>query len=319
MTKIENRIKVAPKDTIRQGWVNRLSPDFAWPYLQLMRADRPIGVWLLLWPGLWSIALASHWQYWQPENWRFYLPNLGLMGLFALGAYVMRGAGCVVNDLADRKFDAMVERTKGRPLPSGRVSVLQAFLFLGALCLIGLGVLLQMNDFTIWLGVGSLGLVAIYPFMKRITYWPQITLGLTFNFGALMGWSAVTGGLEAPALLLYVGGIFWTLSYDTIYAHQDKEDDILIGVKSTALKLGAATPKWLAGFFILMIGCFAAAGFMAGTGAGFYIGLALVAGHALWQLKTLDIDNGEICLRLFKSNQRLGLLLFLSILAGHYI
>ncbi|PCI51536.1 MAG: 4-hydroxybenzoate octaprenyltransferase [Alphaproteobacteria bacterium] len=306
MTKTENRINEAPKDTVKLGWVNRLSPDFAWPYLQLMRADRPIGTWLLLWPCLWSIALASK------------TPALTYMVLFSIGAFVMRGAGCVVNDLADRKYDAMVERTKGRPLPSGRVSVWQAFVFLGALCLIGMIILLQLNEFTIWLGIASLGLIVIYPFMKRITYWPQIVLGLTFNWGALMGWAAVTGSLAWPALLLYGGGIFWTLGYDTIYAHQDKEDDALIGVKSTALRLRENTPRWLVFFYGAMLTGFVLAGYMAGIGMAYYMGLTIVAGHCLWQIRSLKMEDSKNCLKRFKSNHHLGFIMFMAIIAGHY-
>ncbi|MBL4800843.1 MAG: 4-hydroxybenzoate octaprenyltransferase [Emcibacter sp.] len=325
MTKTENRIKIAPKDTVSQGWVNRLSPDFAWPYLQLMRADRPIGTWLLLWPGLWSIALASHVRMTgqitgsitsQMFGWT---TAIAYMLLFAIGAFVMRGAGCVVNDLADRKYDALVERTKGRPLPSGRVSVLQAFIFLGALCLIGLAILLQLNEFTIWLGVGSLGLIIIYPFMKRFTYWPQVVLGLTFNWGALMGWAAITGELSGAALLLYVGGLFWTLGYDTIYAHQDKEDDALIGVKSTALRLAENTPRWLLFFYAAMLTLFAGSGYLADIGTLYYGGLMIVAGHCLWQIRSLRMDDSANCLRLFKANHILGLIMFLGIIAGHYI
>lgn len=297
----------APKDTVRQGWVNRLSPDFAWPYLQLMRADRPVGTWLLLWPCLWAIALASQ------------TPAHIYMLLFSAGAFVMRGAGCVVNDLADRKYDARVARTKGRPLASGRVSVLQAFIFLGALCLAGLCILLQLNEFTIWLGVFSLGLVILYPFMKRFTYWPQIVLGLTFNWGALMGWAAITGSLAWPALLLYGGGIFWTLGYDTIYAHQDKEDDALIGVKSTALRLMGNTPRWLVFFYGTMLAFFAAAGYMTGIGMVYYMGLVIMAGHCLWQIRTLRMADSENCLKLFKSNHPLGFIMYISIIAGHYI
>jgi len=313
MTKIENRIKHAPGDTVRQGWVNRLSPDFAWPYLQLMRADRPIGTWLLLWPALWSLALASH-----AHN-LHWTSALTYMLLFALGAFVMRGAGCVVNDLADRKYDGMVARTRGRPLPSGRVSVLQAFFFLGALCLIGVLILVQFNEFTIRLGVLSLILVVIYPFMKRFTYWPQIVLGLTFNWGALMGWAAITGDLAWPAFLLYGGGIFWTLGYDTIYAHQDKEDDALIGVKSTALRLGENTPRWLVFFYGSMLTLFAGAGYLAGIGAAYYMGLIIMAGHCLWQIKSLKMEDSENCLKLFRSNHHLGFMMFLGIIAGHYM
>ncbi|HEC00735.1 MAG TPA: 4-hydroxybenzoate octaprenyltransferase [Sphingomonadales bacterium] len=310
MTKTENRIKHAPKDTVKQGWVNRLSPDFAWPYLQLMRADRPIGTWLLLWPGLWSIALARSVY---GTDW---LTTLELMAFFAVGAFVMRGAGCVVNDLADQKYDAMVARTKGRPLPSGRVSVRQALIFLCGLCLIGLGILLQLNELTIKLGALSLILVVIYPFMKRFTYWPQIVLGLTFNWGALMGWTAVGGEIGWPAILLYMGGLFWTLGYDTIYAHQDKEDDALIGVKSTALRLMENTPKWLIVFYGLMLGLFAGAGYLAGIGLGYYLGLGLVLLHITWQIRVLDMDDSAGCLKLFKSNHHLGFIMFLGILAG---
>ncbi len=313
MTKAEKRIKTAPKDTVRRGWVNRLSPDFAWPYLQLMRADRPIGTWLLLWPCLWAIALASHAHQAEIRT------SLIYMLLFSIGAFVMRGAGCVVNDLVDRNYDAQVDRTKGRPLPSGRVSILQAVTFLSSLCLTGLIILLQLNDFTIWLGVASLGLIIIYPFMKRFTYWPQVVLGLTFNWGALMGWAAVAGGLSWSALLLYVGGLFWTLGYDTIYAHQDKEDDALIGVKSTALRLMENTPKWLVFFYGIMLCFFAVSGYMAGMGIAFYMGLILTAGHCIWQVKTLNMDDSDNCLRLFKSNHHLGFIIFLSILAGHFI
>jgi len=316
MTKTEMRIKQAPKDTVRRGWVNRLSPDFAWPYLQLMRADRPIGTWLLLWPCLWSIALASHVT---GAEWRFFLPSPVYLLLFSIGAFVMRGAGCVVNDLADRKYDAMVDRTRGRPLPSGRVSVVQALVFLAVLSLIGLVILLQLNRVTIFLGILSLLLVVIYPFMKRFTYWPQIVLGLTFNWGALMGWSAVTGGLALPPLLLYIGGIFWTLGYDTIYAHQDKEDDALIGVKSTALRLGSATPRWLVFFYGIMVIFFAVAGFLASMGPLYYAGLTIVAIHCLWQVRSLKMDDSARCLKLFKSNHPLGLMVFISIIAGHYL
>lgn len=311
MSKIDNRIKHAPKDTVREGWVNRLSPDFAWPYLQLMRADRPIGTWLLLWPGLWAIALAGHVQ-------ASAYPDIKLILIFAIGSFVMRGAGCVVNDLADRKYDAMVERTRNRPLPSGRVSVMQAMVFLLFLCLIGLMILLHLNFFTILLGASSLLLVALYPFMKRITYWPQLVLGLTFNWGALLGWSAVTGNLSLPALALYGGGIFWTLGYDTIYAHQDKEDDAMIGIKSTALRLAENTPRWMIFFYGMTILMFSIAGYLASMGELFYGGCLVAALHLIWQVKKLDIEDGAICLDLFKSNRTFGLIFFLSILAGYY-
>ena len=203
-------------------WTFRLSPARARPYLRLIRIDRPIGTWLLLFPCWWSLSLAAASEGRLPD-WRLAL-------LFAAGAFIMRGAGCTFNDLADRDIDAKVARTAGRPIPSGQVSPRQAGLFLALQLLAGLLILLQLNGFTIWLGLASLALVFSYPFMKRITYWPQAWLGLTFNWGALMGWAAVTGGLGPAALLLYAAGIAWTLGYDTIYAHQDKEDDALIGV-----------------------------------------------------------------------------------------
>ena len=218
-------------DAPPSNWVDRHAPDFAKPYLRLMRADRPIGTWLLLWPCWWSAALA-----WKAAGTR--IPDLWLLLLFAIGATVMRGAGCVYNDIADRDFDAQVARTRSRPIPSGQVSITQAAIFMVALCLIGLAVLLQFNRFAIILGMASLGIVALYPFMKRITYWPQTVLGLAFSWGALMGWAEVFGRLDAPALLLYAASIAWTVGYDTIYAHQDKEDDALVGLKSTALKFG---------------------------------------------------------------------------------
>lgn len=312
MTKLDERIKNAPEDTVKQGWVNKLSPDFAWGYLQLMRADRPIGTWLLLWPGVWAIILASH----HSGNTDTF-PNIQLLVLFLIGAFVMRGAGCVVNDLWDRDTDAKVERTKGRPLPSGRVSVKGAFIFLAFLCLIGLSILLQLNTFTQLVGIASLTLIVIYPLMKRITYWPQLVLGFTFNWGALMGWSAVTSTLEIPCLILYFGGIFWTLGYDTIYAHQDKEDDALVGVKSTALKFGDKTSIWLAFFYF---GCFSlllAAGWLSNMSIGFYIGMIFAGAHLIYQLIKLDIDDRELCLKLFKSNHYYGMIVFISILAGH--
>jgi len=312
MTKLDERIKKAPEDTVKQSWVHKLSPDFAWGYLQLMRADRPIGTWLLLWPGLWSIVLAGH----------FYgttdiIPHLRLLILFSVGAFVMRGAGCVINDLWDREADAKVERTKARPLPSGRVSVLGAFIFLALLLLIGLFILLQLNTYTQLVGAASLILVIIYPLMKRITYWPQLMLGFTFNWGALLGWSAVSGTIALPSIILYLGGIFWTLGYDTIYAHQDREDDAMVGIKSTALKLGKNTRPWISGFYGLTLVLFLCAGAMAKMHIGFYIGMVFAGYHLIYQIKKLDIDDRELCLKLFKSNHHFGTVVFISILTGH--
>ncbi len=314
MTKLEDRIKKAPEDTVRSSWVHKLSPDYAWGYLQLMRADRPIGTWLLLWPCLWSIVLASHYH-----GSSDLLPNIQLIILFSVGAFVMRGAGCVVNDLWDREADAKVERTKSRPLPSGRVTVTGAFVFLACLCIIGLIILLQLNRFTQIVGAFSLILIVTYPLMKRITYWPQLMLGFTFNWGALMGWAAVSQTIEPPALLLYAGGIFWTLGYDTIYAHQDKDDDEAIGVKSTALRFKDKTHLWISAFYVLTFLLFLTAGWASQMGLVFYTGLIIAGCHLIYQVRKLDIDDRELCLKLFKSNHHFGFLVFLSILAGHMI
>ncbi len=282
-----------------------MAPSFAKPYLRLARADRPIGTWLLLLPCWWGLALATPtWPDWQ------------IMILFVVGSLVMRGAGCTVNDIADRNFDARVARTATRPIASGEISVAKAVLFLGLQLLLGLTVLVQFNMFSIVLGISSLALVAAYPFMKRITYWPQLILGLTFNWGALVGWSVVTGGLAAPALALYVAGIFWTLGYDTIYAHQDKEDDALIGVKSTALKFGAQTKPWLAGFYTITFGLLASAGWLAGLGWPFYVVLGLAALHLAWQTQNVDITEPKDCLSKFKSNRDFGLIVFAGIVSG---
>lgn len=292
-------------DAAPRNWVDLYAPASTRPYLRLMRADRPIGTWLLLWPCLWGLALAG-----DPG------PDFRLMLLFALGAFVMRGAGCTFNDIVDRDFDAKVERTRARPIPSGAVSPLAAIMFLGGQLLAGLVILLSLNGLAILLGVASLLLVGIYPFMKRITYWPQAVLGLTFNWGALMGYAAASGEISLSALLLYAGAIAWTIGYDTIYAHQDKEDDALIGVKSTALRFGAKTHQWLLLFYFLMMAGLVATGVAAGLHPAFYTGLALCALHLGWQIRRLDIDNASLCLRLFKSNRDFGALVFLSLVAG---
>ncbi|MEE8393943.1 MAG: 4-hydroxybenzoate octaprenyltransferase, partial [Rhodospirillales bacterium] len=236
------------------NWIDRFAPAAVRPYLRLARLDRPIGTWLLLLPCWWSVALAG--------------PGLAegarLFALFAIGALIMRGAGCTLNDIVDRDFDARVQRTAGRPIPSGQVSVVKAFAFLAMELLGGLLVLVQFNGFAIAVGACSLGLVAVYPFVKRFTYWPQAVLGLTFNWGALLGWAAVKGDLGVPALALYGAGVLWTLGYDTIYAHQDKEDDLLIGIKSTALRLGANTRPFLFAFYGGALALIAAAGLLAG-------------------------------------------------------
>jgi 4-hydroxybenzoate polyprenyltransferase len=294
---------------IRQGnWVDRFLPPSLAPYARLARLDRPIGTWLLLFPCWWSIALAA------PAT-----PHLRLMLLFAVGALLMRGAGCTFNDIVDRDFDGRVERTATRPIPSGAVSVRAAVIFLGLQLLLALAVLLQLNLFTILLGVGSLALVATYPFMKRITYWPQAFLGLTFNWGALLGWASVNGSLDAPAFLLYAGGVAWTLFYDTIYAHQDKEDDALIGVKSTALKLGASTRSWLILFAIAALVLWAGAFATAGLGWAAYLGLAAAALLLAHQIRATNFDDPADCLAKFKAHRWLGWMLFAGILLSPWL
>jgi len=294
-------------------WVDRAAPPAARPYLRLARFDRPIGAWLLLWPCWWSLALAAAAGYGDAAPW----PDTILLLLFAAGAFVMRGAGCTFNDIVDRDFDAAVARTRGRPIPSGAVSVRNAKLFMIALALIGLLILLSLSEIAILLGILSLGLVALYPFTKRFTYWPQVFLGLAFNWGALMGWAAASGGLALPAITLYIGGIFWTLHYDTIYAHQDKEDDVLIGVKSTALRLGTKTKPFLVFFAAAALLLILYAGWMVALGPFFYAGLAIAAIHAAWQIATLDTENSANCLERFKSNQLFGFIIFMAIVAGH--
>jgi 4-hydroxybenzoate polyprenyltransferase len=293
-------------DAAPRSWVAHL-PAAILPYAQLMRLDRPIGWWLLLLPCWWGLVLG---QIAAGGG----VPNLWHAALFLLGAIIMRGAGCALNDIADRDFDARVERTKNRPIASGRISRLQAFVFLAGLSFAGLLVLLQFNWFTVYLGAASLLIVAIYPFMKRITHWPQAVLGLAFNWGALVGWSATHASLSLPALLLYASGIAWTLGYDTIYAHQDKEDDVLIGVKSTALLFGAGTLPWLVSFFAASLALMVAALINIHAGLFSYIGLAATTLHAAWQVTRFQHDNSALCLKLFKSNRTYGLLFLAGLL-----
>ncbi|MEM7619212.1 MAG: 4-hydroxybenzoate octaprenyltransferase [Pseudomonadota bacterium] len=279
------------------------------PYLRLARADRPIGIWLLLWPCWWSVMLAG--------GSGSLLYDLWTLTLFAIGATVMRAAGCAYNDIIDRNIDAKVKRTQNRPIPSGDISVRQATLFLVLCSLIGLLVLIQFNTFTIILGISSLGIVAIYPFMKRITYWPQSVLGLAFSWGALMGWSSITSYLDLAPIALYIATVFWTIGYDTIYAHQDKEDDALLGLKSTALRFGESTKYWLSCFYMIVIVMLAIAGFLVGSGIIFMIGLGAASLNLVWQIKTLDINDTENCLQRFRSNRDFGALVFISF-AFHY-
>ena len=289
-------------DAADGNWVDRFLPLAAQPYARLMRLDRPIGWWLLLIPCWWGLALA---QIARGGG----VPELRFATLFLIGAIVMRGAGCTLNDIVDRDFDAQVARTRSRPIPSGQVTAKAAAVFLVLLCLLGLAVLLQFNWHTAALGALSLVLAAIYPFMKRITYWPQLFLGLAFNWGALVGWSAVSGFLSAAPVFFYAGAISWTLAYDTIYAHQDKEDDALIGVKSTALKFGAATKPWLIGFFAAALILMECALVLAGAGLFSHIGIAGAALHGLWQVAKLDTADPANCLTLFRSNRAFGLII----------
>jgi 4-hydroxybenzoate polyprenyltransferase len=289
------------------NWVDTIAPAWTRPYLRLARLDRPIGSWLLLLPCWWSAALAAI----AAGGAR---PNLTHIALFFVGAFAMRGAGCTWNDIVDRNLDASVERTRSRPIPSGQVSVKRAFGFLLLQALIGLAVLLSFNRFTIALGIASLAIVAVYPFMKRITYWPQIVLGLAFSWGALMGWAAAFGALAIAPLLLYAGSIAWVIGYDTIYAHQDREDDALIGIKSTALLFGEHTKSMLGFFYALAVALIGAAGYTAGAGIVFAIGLLAFAGHLAWQVARLDIDDPDRCLALFKSDRDAGFILFAGML-----
>jgi len=289
------------------NWVDTLAPAWSRPYLRLARLDRPIGSWLLLLPCWWSAALAAIAA-------RQAAPDLAHLVLFFIGAFAMRGAGCTWNDIVDRDLDASVERTRSRPIPSGQVSVAKAFAFLALQSLVGLAVLIAFNCFTIALGVASLAIVAVYPFMKRITYWPQIVLGLAFSWGALMGWAAAFGRLDAPALLLYAGSIAWVIGYDTIYAHQDREDDALIGIKSTALLFGARTKPMLGLFYGLAVILIGLAGWSVGAGLVFALGLTAFAAHLVWQIARLDITDADRCLALFKSDRDAGLILFAGLL-----
>ncbi len=303
---------IAGTDMPAAGWVDRLLPPALRPYAKLMRLDRPIGTWLLLWPCWWSLVFALEKA---PATGREWLHLAWFYALFGVGAMVMRGAGCTYNDIVDRDFDAKVERTRTRPIPSGQVSVKAAIIFIFAQLGVGLAILLQFNLYAVALGAISLLLVFTYPLMKRITYWPQFVLGLAFNWGALLGWAAVAGSLGWAPALLYIGGIAWTLGYDTIYAHQDKEDDILVGVKSTALKLGAATRPWLAGFYAAAIVLFAAAGIADGARWPYYVALALGAVQLAWQVADVDLDDAADCLVKFKSNRYFGWILVAGLFA----
>jgi 4-hydroxybenzoate polyprenyltransferase len=289
------------------NWVDTRAPSWSRPYLRLARFDRPIGSWLLLVPCWWSAASAAGVA-------RDVRQLAFVVVLFFIGAFVMRGAGCTWNDITDRDLDAKVERTRSRPIPAGQVSVPQALVFLVLQALIGLTVLLQFNRFAIMTGIASLVIVAVYPFMKRITWWPQVVLGLAFSWGALMGFAVTLGRIDLTALALYAGSISWVIGYDTIYAHQDTEDDALIGIKSTARLFGARTHRALVVFYALAVVLIGVALLLAGARWPAWLGLIAFAAHLGWQIRRLDIGDPALCLRVFKSNRDAGLLLFAGLL-----
>lgn len=298
----------ARADIPARSWVDALLPRPARPFARLARLDRPIGTWLLVLPGWWALAMAG-----------FGVMGMKLMFLFLAGAMVMRGAGCTYNDIVDRDIDARVARTATRPLPAGEVSVRAAWFFLAAQLAVGLLILLQLNRPAIIWGAASLLLIASYPFMKRITYWPQLWLGLTFNWGVLVGWVAQRGQFETAALPLYVAGVFWTLGYDTIYAHQDREDDALAGVKSSALALGRMTKPFVAVVYAIAFTLIAYTSSRIITPSVPSMVLLAAAGlHLVWQVRTLNINDPANCLTRFKSNRDFGLLVLGSILLQRF-
>jgi 4-hydroxybenzoate polyprenyltransferase len=295
--------ELAVPDAVTGNWVDSRAPLWLQPYLRLARIDRPIGWWLLLLPCWWSTALAAD-VAGKPY------PDPLLLILFWLGSVAMRGAGSTYNDIVDRDLDRKVERTRNRPMASGAVSVKAGLLFCLMQCLIGLGVLFSLNGFSVLLGVCSVIPVLAYPFMKRITSWPQAVLGLAFSWGALMGWAAVFGRLDWPPMLLYYAAIVWTMGYDTIYAIQDIEDDALAGIGSTALMFGARTPVAVGGFYSMAVLLVLSAFWTAGVGAFAHGGLAVFAVHLGWQVNRIDVSDGHSALKLFRSNRNAGLILF---------
>lgn len=305
-TSAQNPARVA--DAPPDNWVDRYAPEAVRPYLRLARLDRPIGFWLLLLPCWWSVGLADVTLN-QPY------PNPWLLTLFAVGALLMRASGCAYNDFIDRDYDARTPRAAGRPIPSGQVTPAEALAF-AVLCAIGgLMVLVQFNLFTIKLGAASVLLVGLYPFMKRFTYWPQLILGLAFNWGALVGWSAVMGSVGLPALLLYAGSVLWTIGYDTIYAHQDREDDLMLGLRSTAIRFGENTMSWVGGLYAGAVVLWLLAGFLAGTHLIYFTAVVLVSLQMAWQVTTLDTNDPANCLRRFRSNRDVGIAIFLGLAA----
>ena len=305
---MQGRGAAGASDIPRGGWVDRFLPAPARPYARLARLDRPIGTWLLLFPCWWAVALASA----DPLSGE----AAALFALFGVGATAMRGAGCTYNDICDRNIDARVARTSDRPLPAGEVTVAAAAAFCCAQLALGAAVLFALRPYAIAVGAASLALLFAYPLMKRVTFWPQLVLGLAFNWGALLGWAAVAGALGWAPALLYAGGVFWTLGYDTIYAHQDRRDDPEAGVKSSARALGLASKPWLAGFYAAALGLFAAAGLAAGAGWPYHAGLAAGAALLAWQVAGLDLDDPKDCLRRFRSNRLFGWVVFAGALAA---
>jgi 4-hydroxybenzoate polyprenyltransferase len=296
-------------DAVKDNWVDRYAPAAARPYLRLSRADRPIGTWLLLLPCWWGLTLAM--LYDGHASWHDAWIAVGC----AAGAWLMRGAGCTWNDISDRDFDGAVERTKSRPIPAGQVTVRQAAVWMCMQALIAFGILLTFNLAAIGLGILALLPVAVYPFAKRFTWWPQVFLGLAFNWGALLAWTAHTGALHLPAVILYCGGIAWTLFYDTIYAHQDTEDDALIGVKSTARLFGDQSPRWLRWFLVATVGLVGLAVLYAVMPNATVLALVIALGgpwamgwHMVWQLRMLKLDDSAVLVRLFRSNRDAGLI-----------
>ena len=302
---MKNTLNSPSSDIRPESWIEKLLPVVLHPYSRLARLDRPIGTWLLLLPCLFSTVLASD-----------DIPDSKILLLFICGAIIMRGAGCTLNDIIDRDFDKNVDRTATRPIPSGSITVQAAIVFLFIQLFAGLIILVQFDFFAILIGCLSLPIIIAYPFAKRVTNWPQLCLGIVFNWGAILGWAVVTGEVGMPAIFLYVGGIAWTLGYDTIYAHQDREDDVLIGVKSTALNLITKTKAWIFSFFVLTIILFGLAGWTSDLSWPFYFGLTLAFLHSAWQVVTLDVNHSKNCLTRFKSNRDFGLLLLASIICG---
>jgi 4-hydroxybenzoate polyprenyltransferase len=295
-------------DIDQQHWSLRYLPPWMRPYGRLARWDRPIGVWLLLFPCWWSVALAAapHWD------------NLvGWMALFAVGALAMRGAGCTWNDIVDRKVDAGVERTRGRPLPSGELKLHHALIWMALQLAVAAAILFKLNKFAGGVALASLVLVAIYPTMKRLTSWPQVVLGLAFNWGALVGYAAITGTLSKATVALYAGGVAWTMVYDTIYAMQDQRDDAVVGVRSTARRFANAPRRSLSLFAVLALAFWTSAGLLASLGPLYFGLLGAIAGHFTWQIAWLKPDDQANCLAKFKANAQVGWLMLIGIIVGH--